>query len=127
LLVDAFGYRCSASGRTIVVSAPTPELEKSIRLGYILDEQAREQTRLTRVKAMQQGASSVFAIADEFFDRFHDNVVKRLDVPVSRYAFHLPEAPPILALFQGDAVTVEEDFYLREVGNIELVTWDELK
>jgi menaquinone-dependent protoporphyrinogen IX oxidase len=46
LLVDAFNYRCRLDGRTIVVSASTPELEKSIRLGYVQDEQARDQDRV---------------------------------------------------------------------------------
>ncbi|MDX8451019.1 hypothetical protein, partial [Mesorhizobium captivum] len=32
ILVDAFNYRCDMSRRKIAVSAPTPELEKSIRL-----------------------------------------------------------------------------------------------
>jgi len=127
LLVDAFNYRCSSRGRTIVISPSTPELEKSIRLGYVQDEQARDQSRLMHAKAVEQGAPSVFAIADHFFDRLHDHVVQRLDVPISRYTFHLPDVPPVRALFESDAVTVEEDFYLREIVDTERVTWEELK
>ncbi|RVN01753.1 hypothetical protein CN120_20285 [Sinorhizobium meliloti] len=127
VLVEAFDYRCSSSGRTVVVSAPTPELEKSIRLGYIQDTQARDQTKLARAKAIEGGAPSVFAVADEFFNRFHDAVVKRIDTPLDRYAFYLPDIPQLHELFRSEAVTVEEDFYLREIGNSELVTWDELK
>ncbi|MCR9196252.1 MAG: hypothetical protein NXH88_16045 [Hyphomonas sp.] len=127
LLVDAFDYHCSLDGRTILVSAPTPELEKSIRLGYVQDEQSRDQGRLMRAKSVEQGAPSVFAIADQFFDRFHERVVQRLDVPISRYTFHLPDVPPIRALFEGDAVTVEEEFYFREIVDTEQVTWEELK
>ncbi|NTG32431.1 hypothetical protein G6L08_35410 [Agrobacterium rhizogenes] len=127
ILIDAFDYRCIKRGRETIITAPTPELEKSIRLGYIQNEQARDQGRLMRDKSLEEGGTSVYALADQFFDRLHDRVVKRLDTPIARYTFQIPDVPPIRSMFQADAVTVEEDFYLREIGNSELVSWEELK
>ncbi|MGO8253434.1 hypothetical protein ACC792_20955 [Rhizobium ruizarguesonis] len=127
ILVDAFNYQCVKSGRETIIGAPFPEFEKSIRLGYIQNLQARDQDRLMRDLAIQNGAVSVYAVADQFFDRLHDRVVKRVDNPVTRYTFQLPDVPPIRSMFSTDEITVEEDVYLREVGDFELVSSEELK
>jgi hypothetical protein len=41
ILVERFGYRCSRRGTKIIVESPDANLEKSIRLGYILTEQEK--------------------------------------------------------------------------------------
>jgi hypothetical protein len=40
ILVDAFDYRCTVRGHMVCVEPPYPELEMSIRLGYIQNQQA---------------------------------------------------------------------------------------
>ncbi len=127
ILIDAFEYRCTKSGRDTIIRAPFPEFEKSIRLGYIQNQQAHDQSRLMRDLAIRKGAVSIYAVADQFFDRLHETVVKRVENPVTRYTFQLPNVPPIRNMFSTDEITVEEDIYLREVGNFELVSQEEVK
>ncbi|RWF44687.1 MAG: hypothetical protein EOS65_01465 [Mesorhizobium sp.] len=127
ILVDAFNYQIHTSKGKSIVSAPTPELEKSIRLGYIQENQARSRMQFERIKTIKGGVISVFDISDAFYDRMHESVVKLIELPISRYTFHLPDVPPLRALFSNDAFTAEEIIYLRDIVNTELVTWEELE
>ncbi|AGS25783.1 hypothetical protein [Rhizobium etli] len=127
ILVDSFDYSCTFSGRVVTVTAPNPELEMSIRLGYMQNEQARDHIRLEREIARRDGVPSIFDVADNFFDRRHDRVVQRVDFPISRYTFRLPDLPPMRAMFSNEGATLEEQFYLREIMAAELVTWEEMR
>ncbi|WP_299808957.1 hypothetical protein [uncultured Roseibium sp.] len=127
MLVEAFNYRCTVTGGKISISAKDPVLEKSIRLGYVQNELASMKGHLERVQAIEDGAHSVFAIADDFFENFHGQVVQRIEVPVSRFTFNIPDVPPIHDLFQNNSFTIEEALYLQELIDTERVTWKELK
>lgn len=126
IMVDAFDYGCEVERGRFVIVSPYPELEKSIRLGYMQNEQASNRTRLEQQILRSKGATSVFNLADSFFDGGGDFVVRRIDYPISRFTFHIPNLPPIRDLFANEAATIEEEVYIRGILASELVTWDEL-
>lgn len=127
IMVDAFDYGCHFEGGSFVIAAPYPKLEKSIRLGYMQNEQASDRTRLEQQLIRDRGATSVFDLADAYFGGGGDFVVRRNDHLVSRYTFHIPDVPPVRAMFANEAATVEEDIYIRGILTSELVSWDELR
>ena len=79
VMIDAFGYHCQRNGRSLRIQAPYPKLEMSIRFGFIQQEQASLRTSLNRVEAMQHNQTSIFTVADDFFDRFHEEIVQTLE------------------------------------------------
>lgn len=127
IMIDAFDYRCEVHGTNFLITAPFPELEKSTRLGYMQNEQAHNRTRLEQQLARNSGATSVFDLADAFFDGGEDFVVRRVDHPISRYTFHIPDIPPIRDMFANEAATVEEESYIRAILTSEIIDWNELR
>ena len=127
ILLDAFHYECERRGRTVRIVPPSPELEKSIRLGYVMSEQASQPSIVARIRAMRAGEVSILSLADSIYERSADDVVVFKREPISRYAFRFPDAPQFRGLFSHDGFTIEERLYLHEVLSSEFVTWDELK
>lgn len=127
VLVDAFDYHCTLRRRMAYVVPPFPELEKSIRLGYVQSEQASQPSRIDRITAIREGQLSVIDAADRFYDRFHDRIVKLFERPLRRYVFQFPDVPEFRSIFSHDGLMVEEQIYLKEILTSELVTWDEIK
>jgi len=127
ILVDAFDYRCALRADVARVAPPYPELEMSIRLGFIQNEQASWRQRIERITAVHQGQLSLYKAADLFYDRFRDQIVKLVEEPMKRYVFHYPNIPPFRAFFTEDDLLVEERLYLKEILESELVTLEELK
>lgn len=127
ILVDAFDYRCTLRQRVVSVAPPFSELEKSIRLGYVLNEQASLRSKIDRIAAIRDGQQSLLDAADLFYDRFHDRIVTIFEQPVRRYVFQFPDVPQFRAIFSQDGLMVEESIYLKEILSSELITWDEIK
>ncbi len=127
ILVDAFDYRCTLRGRIVSIVPPSPDLEMSIRLGYVQSEQADQRTRIARILAMREGRLSIFKAADLFYDRFRDRIVQIREWPARRYVFLFPDTPDFRAFFSHDGLLVEEQIYLQGILDAELATWDEIK
>ena len=127
IFVDAFDYRCALRADVVRVEPPYPELEMSIRLGFIQNEQVSWSQRIERIIAVNQGQLSLYKAADLFYDRFRDRIVKLVEEPMKRYVFHYPDIPPFRAFFSEYGLLVEERLHLKEVLESELVTLEELK
>ena len=127
VMIDAFGYSCQRGGRSLRIQPPYPKMEMSIRLGFIQQEQANVRTSLKREDAVRAGQTSIFSVADDFYDRFHEEIVRILDRPMRRYVFALPDAPKFTSLFSHDGLFVEEGLFLDEILNSELASWEELR
>ena len=67
ILLDAFDYRCTLRRRVASIVPPFPELEMSIRLGFVQNEQASQRAKISRILAIRQGQLSVFEAADFFY------------------------------------------------------------
>ena len=127
VMIDAFDYRCQRSGRSLRLKAPYPRMEISIRFGFIQQEQASLRTSFDRAEATQRSQTSILKVADDFFDRFQDEIVNILERPIRRYVFALPDAPKFTSFFSHDGLFVEESLFLNAILKSELATWEELK
>jgi len=125
--VDAFHYRCTSHRNKINLEAPFPELEMSIRLGFIQNEQAHLRLRIAQAAAIDQGQLSLYKAADQFYEQYGDRIAVLVEEPLSRYVFALPDALPLRSFFNHDGLLVEEDLYLKEILDAELVTPKELQ
>ena len=127
ILIDAFGYQCHRGKRSLRIRAPHPELEMSIRLGYIQEELSRVRTSMRKQRAIRDGELSIFQLADEFFDRFHDRIVKVVDDPIRRCVFVLPEIAELIKIFRQEGLFVEERLFLDDILDSEMSKWEELR
>ncbi|MEJ8476649.1 hypothetical protein [Roseibium algae] len=127
ILLDGFHYECERRGTMVRIVPPSPELEKSIRLGYAMSDQEGQPSIIARIRAIREGEVSILSLADSIYERSADDVVFVKHEPFSRYAFKFPDTPQFSGFFNQDGFTIEERLYLQEVLRTELVTWDDLK
>jgi hypothetical protein len=127
ILVDGFDYRCTLRGRVVSIVPPSPELEMSIRLGFIQNEQAQLRSRISQIAVITHGQPSLFKIADLFYDRCQEQIVITAEWPIRRYVFAFPDVPDFRSLFKDEGLFIEEQIYLEEILDAELATWDEVK
>ena len=127
ILVDAFNFACRRTKRAVRIAPPNAEFEKSIRLGYIQQEQADIRDVFARHRAVRRGAPSIHQLANEFYDRFQKSIVQTLTKPIQRYAFVFPNTPEFTAFFRHDGLFVEEMGFLNDVMESELATWEEVR
>ena len=106
IFLDSFDYRSTMHGHVVRVEPPYPELEMSIRLGLIQNEQASWRQRIERIAAINQGQPSLYKAADLFYERYCDRIVKLLEEPIRRYVFLFPDIPPFRAFFNEDGLLV---------------------
>ena len=123
ILLDAFNYQCQRQNQSCRILAPYSQIEKSIRLGFIQQEQAYVRGIVDRNKAISDGEQSIFTYADSIYDHFHQSIVKTLESPFKRYVFLLPELPEFKTFFSDDGLFIEEKFFLIDILVSEMSTW----
>jgi hypothetical protein len=126
VLVDAFNYRPTPRGNTVRIEPPFPDLERSTRLGYILNTLAESASQILRAEALARGEISLEGLAKKFYEKFGERIVTIAEFPARRYVFGFPDAPQFRALFEQDGLLIEEEIYLKEILHHELVTMEEL-
>lgn len=127
ILIDAFDYRCELKKRAASISAPYPELEQSIKLGYIQAEMAKAAAPFIRIQGIRQGEVSLISVANEIYQRSSDQIVERRDFPTPRYVFTFPDAPAFRDMIRYDGLTIEEKIYVQEITSDEHTNWEELR
>jgi len=127
ILVDSFDYRCEVKKRAVSVSAPYPEFEKSIKLGYIQSEQAKGHGSIARIQGIRAGIPSLLVVADEIYSQAGDRIVERREHPIPRYVFTFPDLPAFRNMMRYDGLTIEERIYCEEIMSAEHTSWEELR
>jgi len=127
IFVDAFDYRCTLRGDVVRVEPPYPELEMSIRLGFIQTEQVSWRRRIERIIAVNQGQQSLYKAADLFYERFRDQIVKVVEEPIKRYVFGYPDIPRFSRFLQRRQPARRGATIFERGLQSELVTLEELK
>lgn len=128
ILIDTFDYHCTLRRRSVHIEPAFPNIEKSIRLGFIQVEQIQLRNTIDRIRASKTGQfTSILQAADTFYDRFRDHIVRLVEHPLRRYVFRFPNVPEFRLSFSDEGLAVEEHIYLREILTSELVTWEELE
>ncbi len=109
ILIEAFGYRCEIDGDgTAVVSPPTPEVEKGIRLGYIDGDMRRMRLML---EAGEVGAASLRDLGRRLHGAMMKNGLIRLvdaDSPLPRVRFEFPVFPQFTEMIRDAGAALEE-------------------
>jgi hypothetical protein len=95
ILIDAFDYRCSAlpGPRSVALAAPSPELEKSIRFGYIGQEMLQANFGTEAREADSLSCRDIGAALHEAARRA--GFIETVDTFPRRVRFHVPEHPEL--------------------------------
>ncbi|MFT9297698.1 MAG: hypothetical protein ABF542_06250 [Gluconobacter sp.] len=116
--IDGLPYQATLKGETVTISSIDPDIERSVRLGYIQsDSQA-----MIRARRFQNSnpPMSMSDFLDRGFERdVSAGLLELMEKPVRRYRMMLPTAPEIFSLFSGDQMFREEveSLLLLDVNN----------
>jgi len=116
LMIDAFGYTATNRNGAVVIEAPEPSLEKSIRLGYI---QTTFQYHSDIVRALSEELDNVMSLgefAKQLHEKFGHELIRLVEHPAPRFVMVLPEAPEMFAPFRDDGMYKEDVLYLKRVS-----------
>lgn len=106
-LVDGLPFQARVDRGVVRVASIDPDIEKSIRLGYI---QGQNQVAI-RARHLN-GASPAVAVRDFIEKGFErgafDRLVELVDFPVRRFRLFLPTAPQIFQMFRTDELFRDE-------------------
>ncbi len=106
-LVDGLPFQARWERGAVRVSAIEPDVEKSIRLGYL---QSQTQVMIRARQAMgSEPPISVREMIEKGFERgAFDRLVELVGWPVKRFRLFLPTAPQVFGLFRSDDVFRDE-------------------
>jgi len=107
ILVDRLDYHVSFDKRenAVYVSAPTPELEKAYKSGYILNymQQLISQQRGESVEAI-----SLHDMGQKLYEKLGERLVHFKKEPTPRYVFEIPLVEPLQKILTKDGIFREE-------------------
>lgn len=105
-LIDGLPYKANYSKNAVTVLSIDPEIEKSVRLGYI---QSENQTMIRAVRLSQfERLPSIKELVQREFRRGLEDTIKIVESPVRRLVFNMPDVPEIFHLFSSDELLREE-------------------
>mgnify|MGYP001025331562 FL=1 len=116
--IDGLPYQATIEGETVAISSIDPDIERSVRLGYIQsDNQA-----IIRIHRFRNSnpPMSMSDFLDMGFERdAFPGLLELAEKPVRRYRMMLPTAPEIFSIFAGDQMFREEveSLLLLDVNN----------
>lgn len=106
-MIDGLPFRAESKGGAVRISSIDPEVEKSIRLGYV-QGQMQVALRARHIPA-PDSAMSVREMIDKGFEHgAFGPLLKFAEKPVRRFRLFLPTAPQIFQLFRSDSVFRDE-------------------
>lgn len=107
VMVDGLPFQARWERGAIRVSAIDPDVEKSIRLGYL---QGQTQVMIrTRYMMGSEPPMSVREMIEQGFERGAlDRLVELVEWPVKRFRLFLPTAPQFFNLFRSDEIFRDE-------------------
>jgi len=106
-LVDGLPYNASISERTITIASIDPDIERSVRLGYIqTDTQAMIRAR--RFSKADQPLSVEDLVEKGFEHGAFEGLIELVEQPVKRFRLRLPSAPEVFSIFSSDDMFRDE-------------------
>jgi hypothetical protein len=107
VMVDGLPFQARWERGAVRVSAIDPDVEKSIRLGY-LQSQTQVMIRARQVMG-SEAPISVREMIEKGFERgAFDRLVELVKWPVKRFRLFLPTAPQVFGLFRSDDIFRDE-------------------
>lgn len=129
VLIDQFGYRSIKRGSDVRVIPNGDSFEKSVRLGYILNDQARASAHAGALASVgkDEEPQSIFRFADYAYDKFGKEVVRYEELPMRRITLRFSHKFLSKGLQGLSGFTLEEYLNLFEAQRAELLTWEEME
>lgn len=111
ILIDVLGYKLTItdSPRTFLLSCPDVRLAQSLRLGYIQTE--LQMHIALRVGRAEEGIS-IQRVGHDFYRRFGNGLVKRVEKPLPRFTYTVPAVPEFVEVLAGNHLFSEEALVL---------------
>lgn len=107
--IDGFPYRADSAGETVTISSIDPDLERSVRLGYI-QSQNQGMIRYTHLQQTKP-AISMRSVIDRGFERgSFGEMLELVEQPIRRLVLRLPAVPEIFEEFFA-----RDDLFLDEL------------
>ncbi|MFS0849506.1 hypothetical protein AB3M93_08560 [Novosphingobium panipatense] len=107
--IDGLPYRADSAGETVTVSSIDPDLERSIRLGYI-QSQNQGMIRFTHLQEADPSIS-MRSVIDRGFERgSFGKMLELIEQPIRRLVLRLPIVPEIFGEFFA-----RDDLFLDEL------------
>lgn len=118
-LVDGLPYRTRAEGQAIIVGSIDPDVEKSVRLGYVqMDMQVQIRISLTEQIWAKREKQQVSLL--DVFKGYHECVIEQFvkikTHPLPRITFGIPEIPNLFDPLANDSLFREEFLMLLQLS-----------
>lgn len=118
-LVDGLPYRARVEGQAIIVESIDPDLEKSVRLGYVqMDMQV-----LLRIERAQQSwaeskqsPASLFEVFKNYYDSIIEQFIEIKTNPRRRITFSIPDIPNLFDPLASDLLFREDVLQLLQLN-----------
>ncbi|MCK6442017.1 hypothetical protein [Elstera cyanobacteriorum] len=106
-LIDGLPYQATSNGETITIASIDPDIERSVRLGYIQHE------KQVIIRAQKMGKFELPMSLREIIEKHCnsetlDTMLDLAESPVRRYRLILPAAPEIFSFFSGNHIFRDE-------------------
>lgn len=123
--IDGLPYRADLDGETVTISSIDPDIERSIRLGYI---QSLGQAML-RVQHLRHNTPAL-SMRDFVRKGFEKGALQKLtqiaETPYRRLRLMIPGIPQIFSIFSGDELFREEVEAMALLDADNFGEWDDL-
>lgn len=106
-LVDGLPFQAEIAGETVTISSSDPDIERSIRIGYI-QSQNQGWIRARGLEGSNPPPSVREFIEKGFEQDVFDSFIELVEKPVKRLRLLLPGAPELFRLFSGDEMFRDE-------------------
>lgn len=119
LLIESLPYTSTSLDRIVNINSIDPNLERSVRLGYIQFEFQKDirNDSLHRMRnSINTRTTSISNFAFDFYSRTDDKFLKFVKHPKPRYVITLPSHEKIHELFSSDTLFLEDIFSLKILG-----------
>lgn len=106
-LIDGLPYEATLAGETVTLASIDPDIERSVRLGYLQNEQQ------VAIRASHLPPPNSVLSMREFVDKGFEHGVlgdflELVEKPVRRYRLILPTAPQMFSIFSSDQMFRDE-------------------
>ena len=112
--IDGLPYKAVLEDGVVTISSIDPDIEKSVRLGYIQMESQIAVRAYDLSKAKEQGVAprALNDLVQSAFKAGLNKLVDIVDEPLRRVVFKMPSAPEMFKLFS------ENNLFIEEIGSL---------
>lgn len=118
-LVDGLPYRARVEGQAIIVESIDPDVEKSVRLGYVQMEM-QVHFRIEKIQQIwaesKQSPASLFEVFEGYYDSIIERFIEIKTHPRRRITFSIPDIPNLFDPLASDLLFREDFLHLLQLS-----------